>query len=62
MIQKNHNKGKGKTKSYKPNKTTDFKKKNEDEVIYFTCGETGHFAKDCPVRADPRGKKAMLTQ
>jgi hypothetical protein len=27
MVQKNHNKGKGKTKSNKPNKTTNFKKK-----------------------------------
>jgi hypothetical protein len=34
MVQKNHNKGKGKTKSNKPNKTTNFKKKkNKAELI-----------------------------
>jgi hypothetical protein len=39
MVQKNHNKGKGKTKSNKPNKTTNFKKKNKAEVTCFACGE-----------------------
>jgi hypothetical protein len=57
MVQKNHNKGKWKTKSNKPNKTTNFKKKNNDEVTYFVCGETGHFTMDCSDRADRRSKK-----
>jgi hypothetical protein len=43
---KNHNRGKGKTKSNKPNKTTNFKKKKRKDVVNcFVCGEPGHFAK-----------------
>jgi hypothetical protein len=43
MVQKNHNKDKEKTKSNKPNKTVNFKKKNKAEVTCFACGETCHF-------------------
>jgi hypothetical protein len=59
MVQKNHNTGKGKTNSNNPNKTTNFKKKkkNKTKVTCFTCGETGHFTKNCPDRADRCGKK-----
>ncbi|WVZ53539.1 hypothetical protein U9M48_004466 [Paspalum notatum var. saurae] len=53
--QRNQSKGKGK---FKPNKTTNFKKKkNKAELPCFTCGELGHFSKDCPERADRRGKR-----
>jgi hypothetical protein len=57
MVQKNHNKGKGKTKSNKPNKTTNFKTKNKAGLTCFVCGEMGHFDKDCTDRAYRRGKK-----
>jgi hypothetical protein len=31
-------------------------------VTCFACGETCHFVKDCPDRADRRAKRAMSTQ
>jgi hypothetical protein len=61
MVQRNHNKGKGKPKSNKPNKTINFKKKkNKAELTCSACGETGHFAKNCPDRADCHGKQGNV--
>ncbi|WVZ54789.1 hypothetical protein U9M48_005536 [Paspalum notatum var. saurae] len=59
MAQKFPGKFKGKNKMGM-NKTTEFKKKkkNKAELPCFTCGELGHFSKECPERADRRGKKA----
>ncbi|KAK1695510.1 hypothetical protein QYE76_012207 [Lolium multiflorum] len=63
MVQKkpyNKNKGNNKPSFNKPMKTTTFKKKmmiNKADLSCFTCGEAGHFSKDCPERAD-RKKKA----
>ena len=56
------NKGNFKPSFNKPVKTTTFKKKktnrDKSELSCYTCGEPGHFSKDCPERADRRGKKA----
>jgi hypothetical protein len=54
------NKGNSKPSFNKPVKTTTFKKKkpNRDrsDLTCFTYGEPDHFSKDCPERADHRGK------
>jgi hypothetical protein len=56
------NKGNFKPSFTKPVKTTTFKKKkpngDRSDLTCFTCGEPGHFSKDCPDRVDRRGKKA----
>ncbi|KAK1630960.1 hypothetical protein QYE76_005275, partial [Lolium multiflorum] len=63
MVQKkpySKNKGNNKPSFNKPMKTTTFKKKKmiiKADLSCFTCGETGHFSKDYPERAD-RKKKA----
>ena len=60
-----HGKNKGKNKgNNKVFKTTTFKKKknNKAEMNCFTCGEPGHFSKDCPERADRKGKKANASK
>ena len=63
MVQKKtfgKNKGNYKPSFNKPENTTTFKKKkkpNKAELGCFTCGELGHFSKDCSERADRRGKK-----
>lgn len=49
-------------KNYKPNQTTQFKKKkkmNMDDVVCIVCGENGHFAKKCKNR---KGKKNQSWQ
>ena len=56
MVQNKRNHGKDKGKN-KLNKTTNLEKKNNAELPCFTCGEFGHFSKDCPERADRRGKR-----
>jgi hypothetical protein len=59
---KGKNKAKGKQQSFNVETTTTFKNKKKDtyEMSYFTCGELGHFAKDCPKHADRKEKKVNL--
>ena len=67
MVQKRtfgKNKGNYKPSFNNPEKTTTFKKKkkpNKAELGFFTCGELGHFSKDCQNVQIAEGKVERLS-
>jgi hypothetical protein len=63
MVLKNHNNGKGKTKSNKPNKTTNFKKKNNnDEMTCFVCVRQVILPRTALIERIAMVKRVMSTQ